>query len=88
MGLVVFVAVILREGSLINQINFASVNDTNKTHVAQCYKRPVDEMRMNAKGTVGSFGGRKLIYNKIITRKKIWGGGGQVPWSPPRSASG
>ena len=27
------------------------------------------EMRLNAKGTVGSFGGRKLIYNKIITRK-------------------
>ena len=25
------------------------------------------EMRLNAKGTVGSFGGRKLIYNKIIT---------------------
>ena len=22
-------------------------------------------MRLNAKGTVGSFGGRKLIYNKI-----------------------
>ena len=31
-------------------------------------------MRLNAKGTVGSFGGRKLIYNKIIIR-------------PPRSAS-
>ena len=27
------------------------------------------EMRLNAKGTVGSFGGRTLIYNKIITRK-------------------
>ena len=27
------------------------------------------EMRLNAKGTVGSFGGRKLICNKIITRK-------------------
>ena len=27
------------------------------------------EMRPNAKGTVGSFGGQKLIYNKIITRK-------------------
>ena len=27
------------------------------------------EMKLNAKGTVGSFGGRKLIYNKIITRK-------------------
>ena len=26
-------------------------------------------MRLNAKETVGSFGGRKLIYNKIITRK-------------------
>ena len=25
-------------------------------------------MRLNAKGTVGSFGGRKLIYNKIIIR--------------------
>ena len=24
------------------------------------------EMRLNAKGTVGSFGGRKLMYNKII----------------------
>ena len=33
----------------------------------------VGEMRLNAKGTVGSFGGKKLIYNKIIT---------------PRSASG
>ena len=27
------------------------------------------EMRLNANGTGGSFGGRKLIYNKIITRK-------------------
>ena len=27
------------------------------------------EMRLNAMGTVRSFGGRKLIYNKIITRK-------------------
>ena len=26
-------------------------------------------MRVHAKGTIGSFGGRKLIYNKIITRK-------------------
>ena len=26
------------------------------------------EMRLNAKGTVGSFGGQKLIYNKIITQ--------------------
>ena len=25
-------------------------------------------MRLNAKGTVGNFGGRKLINNKIITR--------------------
>ena len=25
------------------------------------------EMRLNAKGTVGSFGQGKLIYNKIIT---------------------
>ena len=31
-----------------------------------------DEMRLNAKGTVGSFQGRNLIYNKIIGR----GGGG------------
>ena len=31
------------------------------------------EMRLNAKGTVGSFGGRKLIYyNKIITRKNVY----------------
>ena len=43
------------------------------------------EMRLNAKGTVGSFVGRTLIYNKIITRK-IWGWG----WAPVplRSASG
>ena len=27
------------------------------------------EMKLNAKGNVGSFGGRKLIYNKIIIRK-------------------
>ena len=27
------------------------------------------QMRLNAKGTVGSFGGRILIYNKIISRK-------------------
>ena len=27
------------------------------------------EMRLNAKGTVEGFGGRKLIYNKIITHK-------------------
>ena len=31
-------------------------------------------MRLNAKGTVGSFRGRKLIYNKIITS----GGGGMA----------
>ena len=43
-----------------------------------CYVRPFsvadpdipfggrgDESRLNAKGTVGSFGGRKLIYDKI-----------------------
>ena len=29
----------------------------------------VHEMRLYAKGSVGSFGGRKLRYNKIITRK-------------------
>ena len=29
----------------------------------------VHEMRLNVKGTVGRFGGRTLIYNKIITRK-------------------
>ena len=28
-----------------------------------------NEIEVNAKGTVGSFGERKLIYNKIITRK-------------------
>ena len=27
------------------------------------------EMSLNVKGTVGSFGGQKLIYNLIITRK-------------------
>ena len=32
-------------------------------------------MRLNAKGTAGSFGGRKLIYNKIMAHK-IYGGGG------------
>ena len=50
-------------------------------------------MRLNAKGTVGSFGGRKLIYNKIITRKKTFllllfiflGGSGLL--GPPISAS-
>ena len=31
--------------------------------------RGAHEMRLNAKGTVGSFGARILIYNKIITRK-------------------
>ena len=31
--------------------------------------RGAHEMRLNAKGTVGNFGGRKLIYNNIITRK-------------------
>ena len=42
-------------------------------------------MRLNAKGTVGRFGGRKLIYNKIITRKiyvcvwRVGGGGGLSP---------
>ena len=43
---------------------------------------------MNAKGTVGSFGGRKLIYNKIITRKRCGGcvcvgGGGCGRPGPP-----
>ena len=27
------------------------------------------EMRLNAKGTVGRFGGQKLIYNKAVIRK-------------------
>ena len=36
------------------------------------------EMRLNDKGTVGTFGRRKLIYNKIITRL-IWGGGAETP---------
>ena len=49
-------------------------------------------MRLNAKGTVGSFGGRKLIYNKIITSKIQvcvwvgglgWGGGGEGGWPLP-----
>ena len=40
------------------------------------------EMRLNAKGTVGSFGGRKLIYNKIITRK-IYEGGVHCAAPPP-----
>ena len=31
--------------------------------------RGPQEMILNAKGTVGSFGGRKLIYHKIITCK-------------------
>ena len=35
-------------------------------------------MRLNAKRTVRSFGGRKLIYNKIITTK-FRGGGGPLP---------
>ena len=42
------------------------------------------EIRLNSKGTVGSFGGQKLIYNKIITRKT--NGGEAGPW-PPRSTS-
>ena len=42
-------------------------------------------MRFNAKVTIGSFEGRKLIYNKIISRK-IYGGLGPCP-PPPRSAS-
>ena len=39
------------------------------------------EMRLNVKGTVGSFGGRKLIYNKIITRKIV------PPLPPPLDPS-
>ena len=31
--------------------------------------RGAHEMRLNAKGTVESFEGQKLVYNKIITRK-------------------
>ena len=31
--------------------------------------RGAHEMRLNVKGIVGIFGGRTLIYNKIITRK-------------------
>ena len=38
-------------------------------------------------GNCQSFGGRKLIYNKIITRI-IWEGGGGGGGGPPRSASG
>ena len=36
-------------------------------------------MRLNAKETVGSFGRRKLICNKIITRK-VWRGVGVGGW--------
>ena len=35
---------------------------------------------------VGSFGGQKLIYNKIITSQDLGGGGGQAD-PLPRSAS-
>ena len=38
----------------------------------------VHEMRVNAKGTVGSFGGRKVLYNNIITRK-MYTVGGRAP---------
>ena len=31
------------------------------------------EMRLNAKGTIGSMGGRKLICNKIITPRELSG---------------
>ena len=41
-------------------------------------------MRLNAKGTVGSFGGRKLIYNNKIISQNV-GGGASLD---PRSASG
>ena len=41
-------------------------------------------MRLNAKGTVESFGGRKLIYNKMITRKNLRGA--RAPAPTPRSA--
>ena len=44
-------------------------------------------MRLNAKGTVRSFRGRKLIYNKIITRKFRGGGGGGGVAGTPISAS-
>ena len=58
------------------------------------------EMKLNAKGTVGSVGGRKLIYNKIIIRSPpldpplyiyIWQntqGRGLAPGSPFRCATG
>ena len=36
-------------------------------------------MKLNAKGTVESFVGRKLIYNKIITRKLLVEGGALDP---------
>ena len=43
-------------------------------------------MRLNSKETVGSFGGRILIYNKIITRNFVYFfGAGPLP---PTSASG
>ena len=38
----------------------------------------VHEMRLNANGTAGSFGGRKLIYNKIITHKIYGEGSGSL----------
>ena len=44
-----------------------------------------NEMRLNAKGTVGSVGGRKLIWNKIITRKFVFGAGPCPPPPPPRT---
>ena len=42
-------------------------------------------MRLNAKGTAGSFGGRKLIYNKIMAHKIYGGGGGAL--GPPLQSS-
>ena len=41
------------------------------------------EMRLNAKGTVGSIGRRILIYNKIITRKKTTKLGAAMPLGSP-----
>ena len=45
--------------SRIQTLNFEGVGGGGGGH----------EMRLNTKRTVGSFGGRILIYNKIITRK-------------------
>ena len=63
-----------KANNIFRTINYVHVDHTNLANSVVVPDIPFrggggHEMRINVKGTVGSFVGRKLICNKIITLK-------------------